>query len=100
MPQFDIDTPESGSIKIRLPGPGVEFTRFLAYRYKQDFLNPSDTIAFDLSHDELAPADQNALAEASEVEVYIDDRLQVSGYIDDIDIVGEEGSGTIVHVSG
>jgi prophage tail gpP-like protein len=77
-----------------------ELRHFLSYEYDQDFLTPVDGWNFTVDQDELSAQELSSLTPGTFVEIYLDDVLQTSGYIDDVDIQGDRASGNIVRVEG
>jgi len=106
MALFDNNPPELGSVAIKFPnvflqgGVPLEFQKFIAYEYNQDFLTPSDGWSFSIDVDEISDIERIAITPRTRVEVWINGQRQTVGYVDDIAVRGDRSSGFVMTIEG
>ena len=109
---FDNDRPELGSIKIRMPyanvgqfsastgATGFEIEHFLSYELHEDWTTPCAAFSFTLDADELSTDERNAILPGVRVDVSIDDRVQMIGFVDKIHVASSPHGGTVLALEG
>jgi prophage tail gpP-like protein len=91
--------PELDSVTLELPEAGIVITNWESYGFDSDFLTPSDGFHFQIG-DDVTDQQLDALQSGAEVVLKINDAIQASGYIDDVDIWSDRSSGTRVAITG
>ena len=99
----DVTNPVLGEMTLRVrPAKGgsdpVDFTRFLAYEYCENWLSPSDESSFEIAEKELSPADAAALQPGSVVQVVVNGNVQSVGVLDEPEATVDRSVGSVVRV--
>jgi prophage tail gpP-like protein len=106
MTLFSTSPADSNTVSVKFPnvfvkgGANMQFTKFLHFDYRQDFLTPSDQWSFSLDIDELTDVDLTAIVPRTRIEIYVDAQRQTVGFIDDIKIKCTPSGGAIMSIDG
>lgn len=92
--QSELDT-----VVLRLPNTSTEIQRFEHYRVTSRYLTPCDQFEFTLGDEDLDAA-LEALVPGTPVEIAVNDRLVMTGAIDNRTIASSRHGGTVLHVVG
>jgi prophage tail gpP-like protein len=98
----DTTNPRTGelTIRVRSGSQSVEFTRFLAYSCREQYLEASAVFEFTLDQRELSTNDLAVLVAGATVQVLVDGNLQMTGIIDEPAGTFSSTEGNVVHVCG
>lgn len=98
---LDTTNPAIGTMTIRVTNGSraAEFTRFLDYSYRENYLEASDSLSFVLDQRELSKADAAVLQPGATVEPCIGGNVQSRGIIDEVSATFSRDEGNVVHVT-
>ena len=98
----DIDTPDVGSVTIRLPyaSPALQIANFISYEYHESYLVPCDSWSFTFSADSMSSDDRKRILLGARVEASINGQTQTIGYLDSVATSSAANGGTVVTVEG
>lgn len=99
MSLFDVTNPVLGEMTIRVTNgsQAVEFTRFLEYQYRENYLEASDSTTFTIDQKEVSKRDASVLVPGAVVEPCINGHVQSRSILDEVTSTYSADDGSIVH---
>ncbi len=79
---------------------GVAIEKWTEYSFQTHFLTPSDSWSFSIGAGELKDQQKELLQVGALVTLDVNGHVQNTGYIDDIEITSDRGSGTVYKITG
>ena len=94
--------PELDSVTLKLVDVGGDLKTFTEYSYNENFLTPTDGFSFTIADDgnEFDSWVVDQIKIGSEVALYVNDKIQASGYVDAFEIRNSRSGGTVVTIEG
>lgn len=82
MPPIKNGQSEIDNVVLRLPDAGKEISNWQSYTTTSNFLSPTDTFSFRISAEDTSLY-QSILVPGAVVQLVVNDKIQLTGYIDD-----------------
>ena len=95
-----VQSPENGTVVLRVPSIGLEINTFVEYEYNSDYLTPTDGWHFVIGDDVLQDSIIKTLLPGTRVQMSINGHIQGDGLIDGVRVASSRSGGTEITIHG